>query len=288
MKTMNATMHTHSGCLYNSKSLFYKPRVLDNELVAIKTKNNDMQASIRHSRKIQGHIMCGEQNLYRRFPESFLIDKPKDIVSGDFFWLKEIDNKVIVVVGDCTGHGVPAAFVSVLGISFLNQIVIEEKITSPSLILKKLSKMLKKAFHNSDNDITCNDGIDIAVCSIDYNSGLIAFEGALRPAYIISGQQLTILKGSRLSITGNNTDEYKNQLHKFKKGDSLYLFSDGYADQFGGPKNKKLLIKNFQKSLLEGSSYSMTTQMLKLERILIEWKSGMEQTDDIMIAGIKL
>jgi len=255
------------------------------ELRAIESKNHEMLASIRHSRKIQGHIMCGEHNLYQRFPESFLIDKPKDIVSGDFFWLKEIDNRVIIVVGDCTGHGIPAAFLSVLGISFLNQIVIEEKITTPSVILKKLSKLIKTVFHNSDN---CHDGIDMAVCSIDYNSGFIAFEGALRPAYLIRDQQLNIVKGSRHSITGNHTDEYKNRLVRFKKGDMLYLFSDGYADQFGGPKNKKFLIKKFQKILLELSVHSAGRQMLELERLHAEWKTDMEQTDDIIIAGIKL
>lgn len=288
MDTIMNTAITLPGCIHYNKRSFYRPRFIDNELTAVKAKNNDMQASIRHSRKIQGHIMCGMDNLYKRFPESFLIDKPKDIVSGDFFWLKEIDNKVIIVAADCTGHGVPAALMSVLGISFLNQIVIEEKFTSPSLILQRLSDMLKKAFHNSTNENGYADGMDIAVCAIDYNSGLIAFESALRPAYIISDQQLIILKGSRHSITGDNTHEYKNQLYRFKKGDQLYLFSDGYADQFGGPKNKKLLIKNFQKSLLNISGCSMTNQMLELERIFSDWKSDMEQTDDVLIAGIKL
>lgn len=279
---------TLPGCMYYNKNSFYKPTFMDNELVAIKAKNDDIQASIRHSRRMQGHIMCGENNLYKYFPESFLIDKPKDIVSGDFFWLKEINNKIIIVVGDCTGHGVPAAFMSVLGISFLNQIVMEERITTPSLILKKLSQMIKKSFHNSNSDMAYADGMDIAVCTIDYNSGFIQFEGALRPLYIVRDQQLMILKGSRHSITGDNTDEYKNQLFKFKKNDKLYLFSDGYADQFGGPKNKKLLIRNFQKSLLKMSDYSMADQMLELEELFVEWKSNMEQTDDILIAGIKL
>jgi serine phosphatase RsbU (regulator of sigma subunit) len=213
-----------SGCTNYNKTLFFRPRSIDNELNNVRAKNNDMQASIRHSRKIQGHIMCGAQNLYQRFPESFLIDKPKDIVSGDFFWLKEIDNKVIVVAADCTGHGVPAALMSVLGISFLNQIVIEEKFTSPSLILQRLSKMLKKAFHNSGNENEYSDGMDVAVCTIDYGSGLIAFEGALRPAYIVSDQELVILKGSRHSITGDNTHEYKNQLHRFKKRGQIIPF----------------------------------------------------------------
>jgi serine phosphatase RsbU (regulator of sigma subunit) len=253
------------------------------------TKSNETEASIRYSRTIQGSIMSGEANLYKSFPESFLIDLPKDIVSGDFFWMKEVGNKTVIIVGDCTGHGVPAALLSVLGISLLNQIIIEEEITDPSMILQKLSIRLKKTFHNSNYlNGMYSEGMDLAVCTIDFDSKTIAFEGALRPAYIISEKQLNIIKGSRNSITGDNSHAYSTKIYNFKKGDILYLFSDGFADQFGGAKNKKLLIKRFQNILIDISNSSMGRQMMILEQVFSNWKSGMEQTDDVMITGIKL
>jgi len=251
-------------------------------------KNQEMEASIRYSRTIQGSIMSGEATLYKHFPESFLIDKPKDIVSGDFFWMKEVGNKIVVIVGDCTGHGIPAALLSVLGISLLNQIVVEEEITDPSIILKRLSNRIKKTFHNSHiiNGVY-SEGIDLAVCCIDFESKTIDFEGALRPAYVIRENQLTILKASRNSITDNTSQEYTTKSYKFEIGDILYLFSDGFADQFGGMKNKKLLIRRFQNILLDISGCSMGRQMLTLEQIFVDWKAEMEQTDDIIITGIK-
>ena len=293
MRTANLLSPTSlSSLLYDDNTSILsvnKYGVMETQKKETELKNQEMEASIRYSRTIQGSIMSGEHNLYKHFPESFLIDKPKDIVSGDFFWLKEVNNKIIVVMADCTGHGVPAALLSVLGISLLNQIVIEEETTDPAEILKKLSLSLKKTFHNS-NPIngTFNEGMDMAICCIDRDAETIDFEGALRPAYIISEKQLNIINGSRHAITGDNNHDYRSKSYKFKKGDMLYLFSDGFADQFGGIKNKKLLVKRFQNILLNISHSSMGRQMITLEQIFMEWKSEMEQTDDIMIAGIKL
>lgn len=254
-----------------------------------KTKKHDQEASIRYSRTIQNSIMPGGKNLSKYFPESFLIDLPKDVVSGDFFWIKKVGNKTVIIVGDCAGHGVPAALLSVLGITLLNQIVIEEEITDPSIILQKLSAGIKKTFYNPLAGGNMNpESMDLAVCCIDHESETIYFEGALRPAYIIRDKKLTIIKGSRHSITGDNSHKYFTKEYQFKKGDILYLFTDGFADQFGGHKNKKLLIKRFQEALVCVSDNTMGRQMQLLKEVFIDWKAGMEQTDDIILAGIKL
>lgn len=252
-------------------------------------KKEESQAGIRHSRTIQKWLMSEAAYLKRIFPESFLIDKPKEIVSGDFFWLREVENKIVIVIGDSTGHGVSAAMLSTIGICYLNQIVLEKKITDPSFILKNLSLQIKKTFShiNPANSIHAL-GMDLAICCIDFVSKTVSFEGALRPAYIISNKELIVLKGSRNMITGDFIQGYSTKLYNYKKGDMLYLFSDGFADQFGGKYNKKLLIKRFKNILLDISECSLIKQMNILEKFFNGWKSDMEQTDDIIMTGIKL
>ena len=263
-----------------------------------KTKNkksNELNDSIIYAKRIQEGMMLKEKHLLRLFPESFILFKPKDIVSGDFYWFTKMDDKVIIAAVDCTGHGIPGAFMSVLGINLLNQIVIEEKNTDVSYILQRLDHKLKKAFDYSndliDEDKRPFDGMDISLCCIDYDTNFLTYAGALRPLYHISKNDFTCLEGSHYPIGGMNLESirrYESQSMNFAKGDRLYLCTDGYADQFGGPKDKKFMTKKFKSNLQKTAKLSMQTQQLELERMFHEWKGNEEQTDDVLIVGIEL
>ena len=258
-------------------------------------KSDEINNSILYTKRIQEGMMLKEKHLFRIFPESFNLFKPKDIVSGDFYWFTKIENKIIIAVADCTGHGIPGAFMSVLGISLMNQIVIEEKNTDVSYILQRLDHKLKKAFDYSnefiDEDKRPFDGMDISICCIDYETNILTFSGALRPLYHISQNEFTSIDGSSYPIGGMNLEPergYESQSFNFSKGDKLYLCSDGYADQFGGSKDKNFMTKKFKILLQKTAKFSMHTQQLELERAFNEWKNNYEQTDDVLVVGLEL
>ena len=258
-------------------------------------KSNELNESIIYAKRIQEGMMLKEKHLFRLFPNSFILFKPKDIVSGDFYWFTKLENKIILAVADCTGHGIPGAFMSVLGISLLNQIVIEEKNMDVYLILQRLDHKLKKAFDYSnefiDEDLRPFDGMDISICCIDYETNFLTYSGALRPLYHISKDEFVCLDGSQYPIGGMNLEpvrKYESQSVNFKAGDKLFFCSDGYADQFGGPLNKKFMTKRFKAMLLKTSKFSMQTQQLELERVFHEWKNNEEQTDDVLVVGVQL
>ena len=272
----------------------YEEEIILKEEIKSK-KNNELNDSIIYAKRIQEGMMLKEKHLFRLFPKSFILFKPKDIVSGDFYWFTKIENKIIVAVADCTGHGIPGAFMSVLGISLLNQIVIEEQNTDTSYILQRLNHKLNKAFSYSteflDEDKPYYDGMDIALCCIDYDTNFLTYSGALRSLYHVSKTELISLDGSHYPIGGMNLEsnrKYESQSMNFKQGDKLYFCSDGYADQFGGAKNKKFMTRNFKNMLFKTSKLSMQTQQLELERLFNEWKNNCEQTDDVLLVGVEL
>ena len=278
-----------TGKIYEfDKNIIIKEQIKDK-------KNSELKDSIIYAKRIQEGMMLKEKHLFRLFPKSFILFKPKDIVSGDFYWFTKIENKIIIAVADCTGHGIPGAFMSVLGISLLNQIVIEEQNTETSFILQRLNHKLNKAFGYSsdflDEDKQYYDGMDIALCCIDYDTNFLTYSGALRSLYHISANGLISIGGSHYPIGGMNLESnraYESSSVNFKRGDKLYFCSDGYADQFGGAKNKKFMTRNFKTSLLKTSKLSMQTQHLELTRLFNEWKNNYEQTDDVLIVGVEL
>jgi serine phosphatase RsbU (regulator of sigma subunit) len=197
-------------------------------------------------------------------------------------------------VADCTGHGIPGAFMSVLGISLMNQIVIEEQNTHPSLILQRLNHKIKKAFTYTDDhqsDPNSYDGMDISICSIHPDKQQVEFAGAFRPIYFYRDFELNEIRGSRYPIGGLHLEEirdYKSCTFSYDKGNRLYLFSDGYSDQFGGPCNRKLMAKTLKNILHATSTSSMQVQQERLHQELISWQGEQEQTDDILLIGIEL
>jgi ligand-binding sensor domain-containing protein/serine phosphatase RsbU (regulator of sigma subunit) len=256
----------------------------------INEKNASITSSIVYASHIQNAVLPPLELLDKLLPDNFVLSRPKDIVSGDFYWLAEKNNKIIFTVGDCTGHGVPGAFMSLLGITLLNQIVNTEGITKSNAIVTKLRKRVIHLLKQSRKDIPTMDGIDIAVCVLDQQTNRIQYTGGMSDLVYIHNGKLQVIKADRLSVCvlDGNTGPFTMKEIKYAKGDVLYLFSDGYKDQFGGEYDKKFLAKHFHLTLLEIHKLPMFDQKEILERKLKGWMKDTIQTDDITVMGIRL
>jgi serine phosphatase RsbU (regulator of sigma subunit) len=253
-------------------------------------------SSILYAERIQKAVLPPFDYFYDVFPEAFIVFKPKDIVSGDFFWIAEISGKKMIAVADCTGHGVPGAFMSMLGIVLLNEIVnkhqdlnFEFQLTT-NQILDLLRMKLKKSLHQKGVSGEANDGLDISLCIIDYDTKELHFSGANMPIYIANSGKVIKYSGDRMPIgiyTEKDSD-FSTFTHNLAYGDTLYMATDGYSDQFGGPIDKKFLVKNFREMLASISELSMDKQQEIVGDIFEGWKGIVEQTDDISVVGIKV
>ncbi len=223
-------------------------------------------------------------------PEFFILFRPRDIVSGDFYWISEKNDKIIIAVADCTGHGVPGAFMSILGYTLLGEIANNYPITTAGSFLNKLRTKLKSALHQTGKDPETKDGIDMSLCIFDKKENTLQYAGAYNPLYIIRKDNLIIKKGDKMPIGIHYIKEvpFKNHKIKLKAGDVIYLFTDGYIDQFGGPLNKKYKIVPFRKLLLKIHKKKMYEQKRSLGKELNKWMDTNEQVDDILIIGIKI
>lgn len=253
--------------------------------------------SIKYAQKIQNAILPSNEVMKEILPEHFIFNKPKDIISGDFYWIKKIDKSIIIAVADCTGHGVPGAFMSLLGITFLNEIFNKKEILKPNHILEELRKQVKRSLHQSTENKPdkseylsgINDGIDIALCVIDTELMTLDYSGANNPVYLIQNNQITELQPTENPI-GIHFDEvaFKNKKIQLSKNESVYLFSDGFTDQFGGKNNLKFSQKRFKELILEISKKTILEQKDALESTFTEWKSDCKQIDDILVIGFKI
>jgi serine phosphatase RsbU (regulator of sigma subunit) len=253
----------------------------------IEDKNNDLQSSIRYALTIQQASFPPVQGLTDAFPNSFIYHLPRDIVSGDFYWYRHVGNKFVMAIADCTGHGVPGALTSMIGIALLNEIVGGNKITNPAEILTLLDKGILKAFENSESET--NDGMDIGLITIDESTSTIEFSGAYRPLILIRNENLTEYKATKMSIGFKDVvdKQFENNIIKYEKGDNIYMFSDGYPDQFGGPKNKKFKSRMMKDMLVDVSKQDMDKQRDRVDKEYLDWKGDFEQVDDILVSGIK-
>ncbi len=256
----------------------------------IEEKNIVITDSINYAKRIQQAKLPRKEEIYRALPESFVLFKPKDIVSGDFYFFYKSIQSVIIVAADCTGHGVPGAFMSMIGSEKLMEAV--KKSTGTSEILKHLNNGIKKSLHQSESYESTKDGMDIAICSIDLNNRVINYAGANIPFWLIRNgiKDVEEIKGTKDAIGGWTQDNKNFESHELKlqKGDTFYISSDGYADQFGGEKGKKLMKKNFKEILLEIQNKSMQEQEIHLDNFVENWKAGTEQVDDILVIGVRL
>jgi serine phosphatase RsbU (regulator of sigma subunit) len=262
--------------------------------------NKEMTSSLRYAKRLQEALLPPKNLLDSFFNDDyFILYKPRDIVCGDFYWTRKInttpiDGKsksyILLAVADCTGHGVPGAFMSLLGSNFLHQTAVEKNINTPAEALDYLNQKIITTLNHGYGEEEIRDGMDISLIAIDIESKQLAFSGANNPIYIIRNKTLETLKPNKQAI-GNMNDvilPYTNTTTQLKPDDSIYLFTDGYADQFGGPKGKKLMRKLFEETLIENSDKSMESQKLILETTFKNWKGNLEQVDDVCVVGIRI
>jgi len=257
--------------------------------VALKQKQ-EITDSIHYAQRIQDAVLPSKKMFVDFIDDYFVYFKPKDIVSGDFYWMTRVDKKLIVTAADCTGHGVPGAFMSMLGVTFLNEIVNKGKELVPGKILDKLRAKVIESLHQEEGDT--KDGMDMSIAVIDTTKKEIQFAGAYNPLYIIrnKSEEITKIKGDRMPIGIHlkMDDDFTNHVIKYNSGDIIYLFSDGYVDQFGGEKGRKLKSGKFQELLLTIKGKAMSEQKQFLDSFLLKWRGELEQLDDIIIIGLKL
>jgi len=263
--------------------------LLDEVFGTLKDYTAEMTSSIRYARQIQKALLPGEHTL-RRVIDSFVFNSPKNIVSGDFFWFTIRYGRVILAVADCTGHGVPAALLSIIGHDMLNSIVNEKNITEPAQILKQMNQRVQRIFENGESGSSAiNDGMDIAIISIDPEARTIDFAGARRPLTgFVNGEPIKI-KGDVHSIGIHSpvSSEFTQHKISFGSDDIFYLGSDGFSDQFGGDSNKKIGSKKFEQFLSTLRFFPLNEQKRRAETFFHEWKKHYEQTDDVLLLGIK-
>ncbi|MFH1000722.1 MAG: SpoIIE family protein phosphatase, partial [Bacteroidota bacterium] len=257
--------------------------------------------SIHYAKRIQKAMFPSLETITSYFPEHFIFFKPKDIVSGDFYWVKKVNNSVLFAAADCTGHGVPGAFMSMLGIALLNEITRKKDITRPDIALEELRIQIKNCLHqiSASNKKEFNnklfmsdevqDGMDIALCAYELNTKELEYAGANQPLYIIRNNKLIEIKATENPI-GAYLREEPFAYHKVQllPNDTIYLFTDGYIDQFGGKDKNKFYIKQFNEILLEINQKPLKLQSEILESTMHEWKNGVEQVDDMLIIGIRI
>jgi serine phosphatase RsbU (regulator of sigma subunit) len=249
-----------------------------------------IQDSIHYAERIQHAILPVTSEIHTSFPDSFVFFRPRDIVSGDFYWLVNRGNYTWIACVDCTGHGVPGAFMSMIGNTLLNEIVLEKSIESPEKILDLLHIRVRQSLRQDAGGET-RDGMDISLCKIDNEKRKLSFAGANRAFWMIRNKELIVLPPDKYSIGGEqgNTERHFT-LHEIDlaPGDCVYLTSDGYADQFGGPKGKKFMVKRFQKLLMDIHALPMQEQLVLVEKAFTEWKGKLEQVDDVLVIGFRV
>jgi serine phosphatase RsbU (regulator of sigma subunit) len=244
--------------------------------------------SIHYAQRIQNAILPSPDKIRRILPENFILFLPRDIVSGDFYWMTQQHNHSVFAAVDCTGHGVPGAFMSMLGVSFLNEIVNKTKDLKANVILEQLRTLVKTTLSQSDESES-KDGMDIALCIMNHKTLKLQYAGAFNPLYLIRNNELQEFKADRMPIGiyhGKETT-FTNYELKLLKGDCMYIFSDGYIDQIGGDTGKKFLSKTMKNILLSIHHETMSKQKEILKQTLNKWMGKYQQVDDILIIGIR-
>jgi len=289
----------YSFIKYRTRKLITEKLALENKVtertVELKTANSSLNSaieeitdSINYAQRIQRSILPNIDFIKEQLPNSFVYFKPRDVVSGDFYWFNKLDNHLFFATVDCTGHGVPGAFMSMIGNSLLNEIILTQKIISPSDILSNLNQSIIKVLKQSTTE--SRDGMDIAVCKINLLNNTLTYAGANRELLLIRDSSLIVFKPTKSAI-GGLTDAntiFNETVLEFQRNDVFYMSTDGYADQFGGEKGKKLMTKNFKEFLVSIHHLSIKDQQIELDLKLKNWMGTYDQVDDVLVVGIKL
>jgi len=257
--------------------------------IELEFREKGITDSLIYAKRIQEALLPSELYFRIHFQESFILFKPKDIVSGDFYWIGEKNGRVFIVAADCTGHGVPGALLSIIGREIIEKTINEEYIAAPSEVLAVLDKTLERTFSREKNVGTViRDGMDLGLCVVDKRRRSLVFSGAFFPLYLIRDNNLTEIKGDKI-VLGMNPEgrKYSDNEIELQDDDIFYLFSDGYVDQFGGLDNKKYMYRRFRYLLRTIHGFPAETQKSILNESIMTWQGKNVQVDDIMVIGFK-
>lgn len=288
-------MQTHAIPEYDEKGILESVLLVSHDItdrkkieMEVHHQNRKITESINYARRIQGAILPNARVVDRALPDSFILYKPRDTVSGDFPWFAQVKDEIFMAAVDCTGHGVPGALLSLVGYFLLNDIVRSRKITEPGRILDLLDESVSTTLRQ-DEDGT-KDGMDISLCRINLMTGEVTYAGAHRPLYVVKNGVLQEIKGDKFPVGGGifrNQTNFTSTTLRLNRGDSIYFCSDGFCDQFGGPKGRKFGTKQLRELISKVHSIPMKEAMSIFEDQWLTWKGDLKQTDDVLLIGIK-
>ena len=274
-----------------NQELESKNEIIHQQKTIVEEQHQDIKDSIKYAQRIQGAILPPKNMWQKILPNSFLLYMPKDVLSGDFYWVEETKDYVYVAAADCTGHGVPGALISIVNFNLLNKAVLEKDLVSPSDILDAVNIWLTESLHQTYGESTVRDGMDVTLIAIHKHSNEVLFAGANNPIYHITNGELHQIKGDKFPVGAfieDKIQKFTTKRFTVEKGDSIFLFSDGFADQFGGPKGKKYKYAQFQEKLKATYTLSLTQQHEIMRKEFLDWKGAHEQVDDVLLIGIKI
>lgn len=287
----DAYSHFEDDRILLERSLDLSGQELTEAYKIIAQKNKDLIDSLEYARIVQDSMLARDNLIREIFPSFFVLNKPKDFVSGDFFWLHQTEDYTFLAAVDCTGHGVPGAFMSVISFRYLNQAVRDQNLSETSEILAYLNEEIQEMFRHRTEEMSTRNALDISLVRIDRARKEIQFSGAGHRIYLHDGTKLQEFRGDNCHI-GQNLDTQQNPIRQqvidFRSGHQLYMLSDGYIDQFGGPLIKRFGSERFVTLLNSINRLEMDEQGLRFEAAFNEWKSGFEQVDDTLLLGVKL
>lgn len=256
----------------------------------IKSQAQDIQESIQYAWSIQKSILPHNEMVLDIFPKHCIFYKPRNVISGDFYWVGRVNKLKIIAVADSTGHGVPGALMSMLGTTLLNEIILREKITEPHIILNNLRTHLLQSLKTGENEASIQDGMDIAIIVVDSDKNILTFAGAFNPIILIQGNELSVIDADTMPVgrhSNEDTSFTKKEL-RIISGDRVFLFTDGFKDQFGGENDKKYSFKAFKNLILETSEFPIKKQQLLIQNSFETWKKDTDQIDDVLVVGIQI
>lgn len=286
-------VRSQTRLLYKTRKLLKEKEqaleVIAKQKILLELRDKNMTDSLVYAQRIQEALLPSEAFFRNYFSDSFIFFKPKDIVSGDFYWIGEKGDKVFIIAADCTGHGVPGALMSMIGLEIINKTINDDKIESPAGILAVLNKGLEKTFSREKNIGTIiRDGMDIGLCIIDKTKKRLTYSGAFFPLYLIRNNSLIEVKGDKIIIGMNPSGTaYTEHEIDMLDEDIIYIFSDGYIDQFGGTENKKFMYRRFRHLLLMIHKFPLSDQKSILDENIRNWIGKNEQLDDMMVIGFR-
>jgi serine phosphatase RsbU (regulator of sigma subunit) len=284
---------SQSWSLYKTRHLLREKQLalekIEIQKHELEIRDKNLTDSLIYAQRIQEAMLPSEDFFRSHFRDSFIFFRPKDIISGDFYWIGEKGDKIFVIAADCTGHGVPGALLSMVGLEIIEKAINEDNIENPAVILSVMDKVLEKTFSSGKNIGTIiRDGMDVGLCVINRKRKKLEFAGAFFPLYLIRNNTLAEIKGDKIIIGMNQKgQEYTNNEIDLEDNDILYLFSDGYPDQFGGTENKKFMYRRFRYLLTTIHGFPVNDQKDILDENIKTWMAGNKQLDDMMVLGFK-